>query len=671
MSGRQNKFSVLLQASLFLLVVTPGVVFAQSTIDPKTVEFDPSADHSATTSTGTELVSRYDLEFYLVGAAQPFQTLSLGKPVVLSSGKVEVPLSSLGAMPSPGITYESAVAAVGPGGIGRSSRSNTFSFSTAAPPPPPPSCNYAASPTSQTIATSGGAGQVTVTAGTGCAWSATSNAGWLSITSGSSGSGAGTVAYTAAANTSTAGRTGTLTVAGVAITVQQAGTTAGCTATVMPTTQSVAASGGPASVSVSTSAGCQWSAASNTAWLTIGSGATGNGNGVVNYTVAANTGGAQRNGTLTVAGQTVSVTQNGVTSCTFSVSPALNTVGASGGATSFSVTAGVGCGWTATTSTSWLTLGNTSGTGTGSVAVTVQPNTSTLSRTGLLIVAGVIVNVKQNGTTGGCVATVAPTSQLFTSAGGNANVTVAAAESCSWTATSNTAWLTVTSGASGSGNRTVSYTAAANTTSSSRNGSLTVGGQTVSVTQSASSCTFTVSPSSSTIAANGGSTKFSVTGGANCSWTAATNTAWLTVTSGSSGTANGTVVVTAPANTSTLSRTGAVTIAGKIVNVKQDPNTCTYSVAPTSQTIAAAGDTASVTLTTTSGCSWTASSNASWLTIVTGSKGSGSGTVTFNVAANSSSSSRTATLTVGGKAVSVTQAAGELNPPTGVRVVPQ
>lgn len=665
MSDLSKSFTVpRLLAWLFIIVIAPTVVFAQSTIDPKNVEFDPSADHSATSGTGSALVTRYDLEFYLAGAAQPFQTLSMGKPNVLPSGKIQVSLSTLGAMPSPGISYEASVAAVGPGGAGHSGHSNTFSFSASS------ACNYAASPTNQTMATSGGAGNVAVTSGAGCTWSASSSAPWLTISSGNSGSGSGSVGFTASANTSASARTGTLTVAGVPVTIQQSGTT-GCVVTLTPTAQSFAAGGGAASVSVASTGSCAWSATSNAAWLTINSGGSGAGNGVVNFTVAANSAAAQRTGALTIAGQAVSIVQSGVGSCTASVNPMSNTVAAAAGSTNFSVTTGPSCAWTATSSTAWLTLASGgSGTGNGTVVVNVQANASTLSRTGVLTVAGVLVNVKQNGTSTGCTPGVTPTTQLFTSAGGNAAVSVTAAENCSWTAKSNTAWLTLASGASGSGTATVNYTAAANTTSGSRTGSLTVAGQTVSVTQSASSCTFGVSPSSGTIAAGGGSTSFAVTSTSACSWTATSNTGWLTVASGASGTAKGTVVVTAPANTSTLSRTGSVTIGGTIVNVKQDPTTCTFTVSPMSQTIAAAGDTSSVGVTTTSNCNWTASTTATWLTVISGSSGSGNATVAYKAAANSSSSSRTATLMVAGKAVSVTQSPAQLTPPSNVRVAP-
>ena len=64
---------------------------------------------------------------------------------------------------------------------------------------------------------------VQVEAASDCNWSATSNAGWLRITSGGTGSGFGSVRYTVAANPGPAARTGRLTIDGWMFTVVQAG----------------------------------------------------------------------------------------------------------------------------------------------------------------------------------------------------------------------------------------------------------------------------------------------------------------------------------------------------------------------------------------------------------------------------------------------------------------
>lgn len=54
---------------------------------------------------------------------------------------------------------------------------------------------------------------------------------------------------------------------------------------------------------------------------------------------------------------------------------------------------------------------------------------------------------------------------------------------CNWTAVSNDSFITITSGASGSGSGAVSYSVAANTSSLSRNGSMTIAGLTFGVSQ--------------------------------------------------------------------------------------------------------------------------------------------------------------------------------------------
>jgi hypothetical protein len=86
-----------------------------------------------------------------------------------------------------------------------------------------------------------------------------------------------------------------------------------CTFSISPTSASVAAGGGLGSVSVTATAGCSWTAVSNAAFITITAGASGTGNGTVSYSVAANTATTSRTGTLTIAGQTFTVTQAGAT----------------------------------------------------------------------------------------------------------------------------------------------------------------------------------------------------------------------------------------------------------------------------------------------------------------------------------------------------------------------
>jgi hypothetical protein len=88
-------------------------------------------------------------------------------------------------------------------------------------------CTYSISPTSASSPAAGGSGTVNVTAGAGCGWTAASNAGFIGVTSGASGTGSGTVTYSVGANGATTSRTGTLTIAGQTFTLTQAGTGGG------------------------------------------------------------------------------------------------------------------------------------------------------------------------------------------------------------------------------------------------------------------------------------------------------------------------------------------------------------------------------------------------------------------------------------------------------------
>ena len=171
-------------------------------------------------------------------------------------------------------------------------------------------CTFAIAPASQSVAAGGGTGSVSVTAGAGCPWTAVANAGWLQVTSGSSGSGNGTVGYTADANTAQTPRSGTLTIAGKTFTVTQSAAAA-CTYDIAPRSANYPQAGGAASVAVTAGAGCAWTATRGVAWITINGGASGSGNGTVTYSVAVYTGKPKsRTGTMTIAGQTFTVKQS-------------------------------------------------------------------------------------------------------------------------------------------------------------------------------------------------------------------------------------------------------------------------------------------------------------------------------------------------------------------------
>ena len=83
--------------------------------------------------------------------------------------------------------------------------------------------------------------------------------------------------------------------------------------------------------------------------------------------------------------------------------------------------------------------------------------------------------------------------------------------------------------------------------------------------------------------------------------------------------------------------------------------TGSVSAAPLLVSIPPSGATSTVTVTATTGCVWTAKSNASWITITSGASGTSSGTVSFSVGKKNGKSSRTGTLSIGSILVTVNQ----------------
>jgi hypothetical protein len=335
------------------------------------------------------------------------------------------------------------------------------------------SCSYSVSPTSWAPIVAGESKTFGVTTTSGCAWTASESASWLSL-SPSGGTGSGNVTATADGNPTGASRSSTMTIAGKSVPVTQGY----CTVTYSPTSRSVGAGATTGSIAVTATSGCPWTATSDSpAWLTITSGASGSGSGTINYSVAANAGGA-RTGTISGSGATFTVSQDGFV-CSYSVSPTSWSPIVAGESKTFGVTTTSGCAWTASESASWLSLSPSGGTGSGNVTATADANPTGASRSSTMTIAGTAVPVTQ----GYCTVTYSPTSRSVGSGATTGSIAVTATSGCPWTATSDSpAWLTITSGASGSGSGTINYSALANT-GTTRSGTISGTGATFSLSQ--------------------------------------------------------------------------------------------------------------------------------------------------------------------------------------------
>ncbi len=234
-------------ALAFALLLSFAHGAAAQTINPRTVSFVPSPDHDVIGADGQPVVTRYDLEFFPVGASQSLLVLNLGKPAAGADGYISVDFASmLASPPAPGQQLEARVSTVGPAGSTNSSPSNQFSFD----------CSASVSPTNLSGPSEGGTGSIAVTIFNGCPWQATTAASWITITGGASGSGNGTVTFSTPLNTSTSSRIGTIAVAGQTVTVTQAGAAA---SNVPPTVQVTSPASGsnftaPATIAIAATA---------------------------------------------------------------------------------------------------------------------------------------------------------------------------------------------------------------------------------------------------------------------------------------------------------------------------------------------------------------------------------------------------------------------------------
>ena len=419
----------------------------------------------------------------------------------------------------------------------------------------------------------GGTGSLAITTQAECTWEVTTNVNWISSLSPASGQGPGNVSFSVAANDGSSQRDGMLVVNGEQARVSQR---APCRYDVSPSSQSMGATGGAGTLNVVVAAECAWTAVAEVGWITIASGAAGSGNGSVRFTVASNTGDA-RSGSIAVANQRATITQAGVSgppACSASISPTSQNIGAAGGAgTPVAVSAASTCQWTAASNASWITVSSgATGTGNGTVTFSVAAN-SGAARTGTLTIAGLAFTVSQSASGSppppSCSYSISPTSHNFPVQGGTDDVNVSTTSTCSWTAASNVPWVTIASGASGTGNGRVDYAVLPNI-GPARTGTLTIAGQTFTVNQAALVCSYSISPNNVKVSAAAGTASTTVTTNSACSWTAASNDSWITVTSGASGSGNGTVTFSYTQNTAKNDRKGTVTVAGRTFTIEQN-----------------------------------------------------------------------------------------------------
>lgn len=266
-----------------------------------------------------------------------------------------------------------------------------------------------------------------------------------------------------------------------------------CTAPVPLPNGNVPASGGSFLVGVSPSFGCEIRVVNdpNTPWITVPDSryfVVGN-NTTFEILVAPNTFPVSRTGSVrfqTRAGDSLTLqvaTQDAGSGCSFSSSPTSfpnltsrsQTVTVNITASCTPVNAYVSFG----NSRTWITLqgnGVRGSYGSGPLNIQIAQNLGSSPRTGTVVIAGQTITITQS-----CNIALTPTSGNFAASGGNGSFTIRT--DCPWSISSVPSWVTVTSGSSGPGNATVTFSVASNI-GAARSGNIVVSGATYTVSQS-------------------------------------------------------------------------------------------------------------------------------------------------------------------------------------------
>jgi uncharacterized protein (TIGR03437 family) len=221
------------------------------------------------------------------------------------------------------------------------------------------------------------------------------------------------------------------------------------------------------------------------------------------------------------------------------------------------------------TAGTWLHLTQASQqiqTGSGTFTFSADANAFGQARQGTITVQieGTLfpfVTVSQDAAV--CSFNFSPASQTFSVNGGTGTVNVTA--NCVWAVSSNVgSWVRIpSSSAGGIASAPVPFTVDVNPCLPSRNGTITLNGSglsiplTSAVTQDGSPNNFSLSATSASADATASDSRFGVNTGTGCFWSATSDSTWLQITGGSSGSGNGNVAYHLIANTS-AARTGSI-----------------------------------------------------------------------------------------------------------------
>ena len=315
------------------------------------------------------------------------------------------------------------------------------------------------------------------------------------------------------------------------------------------------------------------------------------------------------------------------------ISPASRSFDAKGGGAIIS-TSGDGT-WTAVADVDWLTVSSASGNAGKGCAYLVEANNTADVRVGHITVSGNTYTVTQEGRS----VELVPASVEVGSEESSGEITIATDANVSWTVRPNDSWISV-SPTTGTGPAVLTYSIQAFDGVGSRSGTITVGSQTVSVTQSGIDVNLT--PTVTNVSYTVTLIPVIVDAMAETTWTVKPNDSWLSVIDPGTGRGGSQVMIAAAENPSFEKRTGTVSIGtGKITVIQEGTSDLSFKILPEVATASPLGAFGNVAVYATPDATWTAESLADWIHISSGGEGAGNGNVKYVANSNPELTPRT------------------------------
>jgi hypothetical protein len=355
--------------------------------------------------------------------------------------------------------------------------------------------------------------------------------------------------------------------------------------------------------------------------------------------------------------------------CSFQVTAPADALPPEGGQLTVTITTQASCSWTVRSTADWISVAaNATGTGNGTSLVNVGPNEATTLREGTLTVETQTVRVAQRGRTT-CTYVLSAEEDEMGSEGGTGRFSIATGADCPWTAASDEAWVTV-SPTSGTGSADVSYSVAAYTGTTRRSTSIRVNDRVMRVQQDPVrlECSFSVEPTSFESHWHGlQNVEVRLTTAAGCRWSVRSTTGWLTFSGPEEREGSDVVRVSIPVFTEDSTRRAPLEFrwesptAGQNVWVEQGG--CRYGASESARTFTAAGAidqpvtivTQPVSPSCSQGCPWTATSDASWITVTSPMPRAGDDMFRYTVAVNTTGMLRQGHIRVADRVIVITQ----------------